>query len=139
VNPPLASTAVGVVPPQRAGMASGINSTFRQVGIATGIALLGTLFSNKVTTDITARVASLPGLSGKGPQIAAAVKSGQVGRVIRRLPGPARRPVELIVRGAFTSGLDHILLVAAVVALVAGVVSLIAIRGRDFAQQQLTG
>jgi hypothetical protein len=29
VNPPLASTAVGVVPPQRAGMASGINSTFR--------------------------------------------------------------------------------------------------------------
>ena len=41
VNPPLASTAVGVVEPQRAGMASGINSTFRQVGIATGIALLG--------------------------------------------------------------------------------------------------
>ena len=39
VNPPLASTAVGVVPPQQAGMASGINSTFRQVGIATGIAL----------------------------------------------------------------------------------------------------
>ncbi len=121
VNPPLASTAVGVVPPQRAGMASGINSTFRQVGIATGIALLGTLFSNKVTTDITARVASLPGLSGQGPQIAAAVKSGQVGNVIRRLPGSARRPVELIVRGTFTSGLDHILLVAAVVALVAGV------------------
>ncbi len=50
VNPPLASTAVGVVPPQRAGMASGINSTFRQVGIATGIALLGTLFSNHVKT-----------------------------------------------------------------------------------------
>ena len=31
-----------------AGMASGINSTFRQVGIATGITLLGTLFSNNV-------------------------------------------------------------------------------------------
>ena len=29
-------TAVGVVPPAQAGMASGINSTFRQVGIATG-------------------------------------------------------------------------------------------------------
>ena len=34
INPPLASTAIGVVAPQRAGMASGINSTFRQVGIA---------------------------------------------------------------------------------------------------------
>jgi len=31
VNPPLASTAVGVVEPRQAGMASGINSTFRQV------------------------------------------------------------------------------------------------------------
>src|SRR6185437_121448 len=41
INPALASTAIGVVPPQRSGMASGINSTFRQVGIATGIAVLG--------------------------------------------------------------------------------------------------
>jgi EmrB/QacA subfamily drug resistance transporter len=44
INPPLASTAVGVVPPARAGMGSGINSTFRQIGIATGIAGLGALF-----------------------------------------------------------------------------------------------
>jgi predicted MFS family arabinose efflux permease len=66
VNPPLASTAVGVVPPQRAGMASGINSTFRQVGIATGIALLGTLFSNNVKDEVLARVAAVPGLSRSG-------------------------------------------------------------------------
>ncbi|HEX7300059.1 MAG TPA: MFS transporter, partial [Solirubrobacteraceae bacterium] len=38
VNAPLASTAVSVVPPQRTGMGSGINSTFRQIGIATGTA-----------------------------------------------------------------------------------------------------
>ena len=46
VNPPLASTAVGVVEPARSGMASGINSTFRQVGIATGIATFGSLFAS---------------------------------------------------------------------------------------------
>ena len=45
VNPPLASTAIGVVPPHQAGMASGVNSTFRQVGIATGIAALGSIFA----------------------------------------------------------------------------------------------
>ncbi len=50
INPPLASTAIGVVPPERSGMASGINSTFRQVGIATGIAGLGAVFEHKVTT-----------------------------------------------------------------------------------------
>src|SRR5438270_13321436 len=44
VNPPLATTAVSVVPVQRAGMAAGVNNTFRQVGIATGIGGLGAIF-----------------------------------------------------------------------------------------------
>src|ERR1700728_1317363 len=46
VNPPLASTAVGVVAPQRSGMASGVNTTFRQIGIATGIAVYGSVFAS---------------------------------------------------------------------------------------------
>jgi len=136
VNPPLASTAVGVVPPQRAGMASGINSTFRQVGIATGIALLGTLFSNHVKDDVLSLAAAVPGLSSRGPQIAAAVQSGQIGQLIGRLPPSARPSVVVLTRMAFTTGLNHILLVAAIIALVSGVVSLAAIRSRDFAQQQ---
>jgi EmrB/QacA subfamily drug resistance transporter len=47
VNAPLATTAVSTVRLERAGMASGINNTFRQVGIATGIAALGAIFSAK--------------------------------------------------------------------------------------------
>ncbi len=136
VNPPLASTAVGVVPPQRAGMASGINSTFRQVGIATGIALLGTLFSNQVKDDVVARVAAVPGLSHQGQQIAAAVQSGEIGSVIAKLPAHARQAVGTITKTAFTTGLNRILLVAAIIALVSGVVALAAIRSKDFAQQQ---
>jgi EmrB/QacA subfamily drug resistance transporter len=135
VNPPLASTAVGVVPPQRSGMASGINSTFRQVGIATGIALLGTLFSNKVAHEVRARVAAVPGLSHQGPRIATAVQSGEIGNVIGRLPDSARQAVATITRAAFTTGLNGILLVAAIIALVSGVVALAAIRSKDFAQQ----
>jgi hypothetical protein len=139
VNPPLASTAVGVVPPQRSGMASGINSTFRQVGIATGIALLGTLFSNNVGGEVRTRVAAVPGLSHQGAQIASAVQSGQIGNVIARLPGPDRPAVALITRAAFTTGLNRILLVAAIIALVSAVVALAAIRSKDFAQQQAPG
>jgi EmrB/QacA subfamily drug resistance transporter len=135
VNPPLASTAVGVVAPQRAGMASGINSTFRQVGIATGIALLGSLFASKVTDEVQSRVATVPGLSGRGGQVAAAVKSGEASRLISRLPGNTRAAVGEITRSAFAISLDRILLVAAVIALVSGVVSLITIRRRDFAPQ----
>jgi EmrB/QacA subfamily drug resistance transporter len=135
INPPLASTAVGVVKPQNAGMASGINSTFRQVGIATGIALLGTLFSNKVRNDITAQVRTVPGLQGQGPKLATAVQSGQVSQVLKGLPASARGPVENITRTAFTSGLNQIILVAAVIALVCGVVALATIRSKDFASQ----
>ena len=136
VNPPLASTAVGVVPPQRAGMASGINSTFRQVGIATGIALLGTLFSNRVRDDVLARAAALPGFSGKAPQIAAAIQSGQIGTLISRLPAAEQAVVGGITRAAFTTGLNSILLVAGCIALASGVISLASIRTRDFAHQQ---
>ncbi|MEJ7894045.1 MAG: hypothetical protein WKF94_15550 [Solirubrobacteraceae bacterium] len=48
VNPPLATAAVGVVKAARAGMASGINATFRQVGIARGIAAWGAIFQSAV-------------------------------------------------------------------------------------------
>jgi MFS transporter len=141
VNPPLASTAVGVVPPQRAGMASGINSTFRQVGIAIGIALLGTLFSNNVKDEVLARVAAVPGLSRSGPQIAAAVQSGEIRNVIARLPrtrqagGGNDRPSRLhhepephsAGRGGHRGGIGS------------NIPGRYPLRGRDFAQQQRPG
>jgi EmrB/QacA subfamily drug resistance transporter len=132
VNPPLASTAVGVVPPQRAGMASGINSTFRQVGIATGIALLGTLFSNYVRDQVASKIAAMPALSGRTAEVAGAIQSGQVSRVLGSLPPALRQSVEVITRSAFTAGLDRILLVAAIIALAGGVIALATIRRRDF-------
>jgi len=57
VNPPLASTAVGVVAPQDAGMASGINSTFRQIGIATSVAALGSIFASRLGGGTAATLA----------------------------------------------------------------------------------
>jgi EmrB/QacA subfamily drug resistance transporter len=91
VNAPLASTAVGVVDPRRAGMASGINNTFRQVGIATGIAGLGAIFQHQV----------------HGPD-----------------------------RAAFVSGLNTILLVAAIVAFCGAAAGVLLVRGVDFVRTQ---
>ncbi|MGO9144063.1 MAG: MFS transporter, partial [Streptosporangiaceae bacterium] len=134
-NPVLALATVSVVPPERSGMASGSSSTFRQVGIATGIALLGTLFSNKVHSEVVSRVTAVHGLSGRGSQIATAVQSGQIEHVLSKLPPQARQSVGMITRAAFTTGLDRILLVAAIIALASGVISLAAIRSKDFAHQ----
>jgi len=63
VNPPLASTAVGVVEQRAAGMASGINSTFRQVGIATSVAALGSILATH-TNGKTGAASSAAFISG---------------------------------------------------------------------------
>jgi EmrB/QacA subfamily drug resistance transporter len=44
VNPVLANVALSTVPEEHSGVASGINDTFRQVGIASGTAAMGALF-----------------------------------------------------------------------------------------------
>ncbi|MFJ2648168.1 MFS transporter [Streptomyces sp. NPDC087420] len=135
VNPPLASTAVGVVQPAHAGMASGINSTFRQIGIATGIALLGTLFSSKIKSYVTDHIAAIHGVGDIGSRISTAVQSGTVTQTLDSLPAAARAPVEHLAAAAFTSGLNELLLVGAIIALASGVISFFTIRTKDFAQQ----
>jgi EmrB/QacA subfamily drug resistance transporter len=138
INPPLASTAVGVVQPQRAGMASGINSTFRQIGIATGIALLGTLFSSRLRDAVATAVQAHPvGISAA--QITGALQSGHAKALFAQAAGSGGSSqklatLQLVTRGSFTTALDHILLVAAVIAFACGVLSFVLIRQKDFVQ-----
>jgi EmrB/QacA subfamily drug resistance transporter len=117
VNPPLASTAVGVVPPERAGMGSGINSTFRQVGIATGIAGLGALFQTLLEDKVPAALQGVP----------AEVLATGSPRVVG--PAPAAQHAYL---EALTGALNDLFVVGAVVAIVGGVLAAALIRRRDF-------
>jgi EmrB/QacA subfamily drug resistance transporter len=138
INPPLASTAVGVVQPQRAGMASGINSTFRQIGIATGIALLGTLFSNRLRDTVSSAVHAHP-VGVPADQITSALQNGQAARLFAHAKSGGASDKQLaalqhVARGSFTTALDHILLVAAIIALVCGVLTFVLIRQKDFVQ-----
>src|SRR3954451_4533280 len=89
VNPALATTAVGVVDPRRSGMASGINNTFRQVGIATGIAALGAIFQSHITDKLTSALAGTPGADRAG-DIAQAVSAGALKEVVSAVPPQAR-------------------------------------------------
>jgi MFS family permease len=47
ISPALAAAMVSVLPVERSGLASGINDTFRQLGIAIGIAGLGAIFEHR--------------------------------------------------------------------------------------------
>jgi EmrB/QacA subfamily drug resistance transporter len=133
INPPLASTAIAVVPPRQAGMGSGINSTFRQVGIATGIAALGSIFTSEVRAHVSSglRAAHL----GGGHAIATATSSGQTHQALAHVPARARSVVGEVARASFVGGLNKILLVAAILAFVGAVASLVLIRSRDFVAQ----
>jgi hypothetical protein len=58
-NPAVTYAALGVVPATRSGMASGTNNTFRQVGLAIGIAALGTLLPAHAEADPVAFAAAI--------------------------------------------------------------------------------
>jgi EmrB/QacA subfamily drug resistance transporter len=131
INVPLASTAVGVVSPERSGMASGVNSTFRQVGIATGIATLGSIFSHQVADHVTSALAGTPGASKAGA-ISDAVTNGQIGAVLAQAPASARATIAHATTTAFVDALNDITTIAAIIAAVAGVLCLFLIRSRDF-------
>ena len=131
VNVPLVSTAVGVVEPARAGMASGINSTARQIGVATGVAGLGTIFAGHVRSVVTSQLSSTA-LAGHAAGVAHAISTGGAAEAIAAVPGPLRATVALAARSAFVSGLNLILLVGAIVAFAAVAVTLVLVRERDF-------
>jgi EmrB/QacA subfamily drug resistance transporter len=131
VNPPLASTAIGVVEPRRAGMASGINSTFRQVGIATGIGLLGALFSSRLSSAVSAQSAGTP-LESHSADISNALLNGGAAQLIASAPPAQKGLLAEILRGSFTNALNDILLVASIISIVAGVAAFALIRSKDF-------
>ncbi|HEY6397295.1 MAG TPA: MFS transporter [Solirubrobacteraceae bacterium] len=135
VNPAIASTAIGVVPPQRSGMASGISSTFRQIGTATGIAVLGSIFESALSSKLAPELAR-SAVAGHASQIARAVAAGGSQSVLAHAPLAHRAQAAVAIHGAFASALDEILLVGAVVALIGAVLGLVLVRGSDFATYQ---
>jgi hypothetical protein len=101
---PLSATAMSAVPWGQAGMAGGALSSFRQLGYAFGIAVLGGIFHGGLT-----RVA--------GSGLAGPLGGGQAGALMARSP-----QLSTLVHQAFADGLDVMYLVAAGFGVLAAVV-----------------
>jgi len=134
INTPLASTAVGVVTVDRSGMASGINSTLRQVGVATGIAVLGTIFAHQVADGIHEGLAGTPA-ADQSDRISAAVTGGQTDAVIQAAPAGVRDQLAAVATSSFVDALNHITLIAMVLAFAAAACCFVLIRQKDFVEQ----
>jgi len=130
-NPTLAATTLGVVPAARSGMASGINSTCRQVGIATGIAALGALFEHQITRVVTRGLTAVPGASEHAQQVAHALSSGAARTLLMRAPATARPLLNHLAHSAYATSLNHVFAAGAAIALAGAILSLALIRARD--------
>jgi predicted MFS family arabinose efflux permease len=136
VNPPLASTAIGVVTPERSGMASGVNSTFRQIGFAMSIAALGSIFASSLRRSLSHALSSVPALASHASSVVAQIRQGDPGQAIAAAPASLRGQLELAIRSSFASSVDDILVVTAILAFVGAAGSLLLIRRKDFLVRQ---
>jgi predicted MFS family arabinose efflux permease len=128
-NPGIGSAAIAVVPVAKSGMGSGINTTFRQVGIATGVAALGAVFQSRVDSRLAEVLPRGPkGLSeivaSGGSQAAASVAP----------PGDRAHVVEAATI-AFTSGLNEILLIGGLLSFTGAALGFALTRSSDFVPQ----
>jgi predicted MFS family arabinose efflux permease len=143
INPPLAETAVGVVPPERSGMASGINNTFRQVGTATGIAALGAIFEHEVVVRaqhvLAATAAGRGALASAGGSLGPALRQGGVHGLLPALDARRGAALETAYRVAFTGAFSEILAIGAAIALAGAAVAFVLVRARDFVTPEPVG
>jgi EmrB/QacA subfamily drug resistance transporter len=125
-NPGIGQVAIAVVPAAKAGMGSGINTTFRQVGIATGVASLGAVFQSQVASKLSSLLPNAP------DSLAAVVSSGGSRAAALAVP-PAQRPeVVHAAKVAFVSGFNEILLIGATLSFVGAALGFALVRQRDF-------
>jgi len=102
INPVIADVAVSVVPKEQSGMAAGINDTFRQVGVAVGIAVWGAIFVGEGASKVAALTAGTPAAVGDRPrEIVEAASSGNLNQVLASTPPGSRATIVHAAREGF--------------------------------------
>jgi EmrB/QacA subfamily drug resistance transporter len=138
LNPVIADVALSVVPKERSGMASGIDDTFRQVGVAVGIAARGAIFLARASDKLAALTAGTPAADGDRPhQLVEAFSGGRLDSALSTLPHGSREALITATREGFLTGMNTILLLGALVALAGAALALWLVREREIEREQL--
>jgi EmrB/QacA subfamily drug resistance transporter len=143
-NPVMASASVAVVPPERSGMASGSANTFRQVGIATGIAGLGAVYQSQILSKTLGTLGQTATgrqvVAGGGTQLHQAITEGGVRGAAAHIPGPGVGNTLLhAYQVGFTSTFNHLMIISTFVALAGSAAAFGLVRQRDFVLNQTPG
>lgn len=123
-TPTLVSAAMGSVPHDRGGMAAGAVNTARQLGLAMGIAILGSIFSSRIEHALQQHGVADPGGA------AHAIGSGAGHALLRAVPSDQRGALDALIHDAAGSGLSTVFLVAGLSGIVAGLAVIVLLRER---------
>jgi len=127
-NPGIGQAAIAVVPVEKSGMGSGINTTFRQVGIATGVAALGAVFQSRVDSKLGELLPHAPS------ELSELVSSGGSKAAAAVAPARIRPEVVHASNEAFVSGFNEIILIASILSFVGAALGFALVRSRNFVQ-----
>ena len=133
VNPSVAAAALGAAPVRQSGMASGLNSTFRILGVAIGVAALGAIMESQVSSSLGAA------LGGAQAGLVDVVSTGNVGAAAAGAPSGLADQVSHASSVAFLDGLNTIFLVSAILAFSGAVLAALLVRGRDVQEPAAEG
>jgi EmrB/QacA subfamily drug resistance transporter len=138
LNPVIADVAVSVVPKEQSGMAAGINDTFRQVGVAVGIAVLGAIFIGRGADKAAEVAAGTPLADGDHPrQLVEAASSGNLDQALAAMPEPSRAAAAHAADAGFLAGFNEILLIGAILAFAGAALSLLLIRESEIEREDV--
>jgi EmrB/QacA subfamily drug resistance transporter len=134
LNPVIADVALSVVPKERSGMAAGINDTFRQVGIAVGIAAWGAIFLGVGATR-TEDVAAGAVNGTEARHLLEAASSGGLNQALAGAPDGAQAALRDAAQQGFLHGMNEILVLGAILAFAGSVLSLWLVREREIERE----
>ncbi len=128
VIPSATASVMGSLPGEHTGVGGGTNGAFLQTGGALGVAVIGSLLSNRYDARVTTALAPyhLPAAVGRAVHDSLGAALG----VADRLGGATGAGVAHSARSAFVSGMHLGLLAAAAVALAGAVVALAVVPGK---------
>jgi EmrB/QacA subfamily drug resistance transporter len=136
-NPARAALAIGVAEPAKSGVASGINETFQQVGVAVGIAGVGALFQNRVASDFASSEVGKQMGDSAAEQAAHGISAGSVDAVAKSA-GALQDQVLAAGRDAFMTAFHDAMTLCAILGFIAALIGFLMLRTKDLHSSALS-
>jgi hypothetical protein len=119
-------------------MAAGIMDTFRQVGVAVGVAVWGAIFVGQGAAKVSDLAAGTPAASGDHPrQLVEAASSGTLHQALEAVPEGAQPTVAHAAHEGFLAGVNDVLTLGGLVCIAGAALALWLVREREIEREPM--